>query len=926
MNDQRPFRTILVDDEERDLAQIGDYLEDLSRLQKWIQKPVRRLLARPDASSVIGEIRDHYSEVDVVLADLYMPTPEAGGLLMLQEFADLRQSKGYGPQLVVISAKVDAERRVEDYCRRFRDWFRFVLKPAPLAPEPKQYHSEEVWAVALEYAIYDMCRTAGSAPREEGELVYAPHGKMAHEVLPSVDALAETDASVLVVGEPGVGRSLVARRIHDRSAQATKTLSEVRCTEIPDTPLGSVLFGHARGAFAGALQGKPGLFETASEGTIILRDLTDLPAVHQAKLLAVLENRSFTRLGASKPTPTNARVICTAGQDVHKAITTGDLRSDLYRWLEGGRVRVPPLHERTEDIPLLADWFLNQQRAKGICSADEFDGEAKSRLIAYSWPGNVTELRGVVFRAALRAKGEVVTAHDLGPELLAETGIPLEAFELERAKRLRDFTEEEFQRALEACKDANDTFNKVRTARALGVPLGSFVAELERRGVSLRPDTGARLDLYAEPPSSAGEGKPVATLAFTAGTVTVNGRSVPATEEWRLLEYFLNKNDWVHWTEGYLIFPGWRKRGVSDGRTLFRQKINKHSKTLREKHKVSVMFEGDRKRGAVRWRLVAPTPDTNIAEAEECYNKAEDHYKKGEESVRAEEPLFAAEAFAPAKERLLEALRIYPNHLQSHVLLAKCYHNLEPGTVSADEIAKTIRPSWEYLEARSRGLGELRRVVHHRKELELSALWSWIEDHLVYSQVHECAAYLWDLVMPALTASDPAFAELKDLLRRMGTATGEATLTELIGSFLELPCVQEVALVSEHRRGAITEMFYGESGLDFSRLKTLSEVPCETVDDFKGYLATALDGIAEGLEERDRPRTAPKLPERLRRRLRQVEGVEQEMSNNLGRKPSEDELKDELKSRLRWGVSDIEEVLELRRRPRRKRRPKPPKI
>ncbi|MCX5684063.1 MAG: sigma 54-interacting transcriptional regulator [Planctomycetota bacterium] len=928
MNDQRPFRVIVADDEDRDLAQIADYLESLPRLHKWVQKPVRRLLAKPDASSVMTEIRDRYDETDIVLADLYMPTPETGGLNIVKEMAALRKARGFGPQLVIISSKADAERQVDAYRREFRDWFRFVLKPAPLASEPKQYHSEEVWAVALEFAIYDMWRTMRSEPPEGDYLVCAPHGKMAQEVLPWVDKLARTDCPILLIGESGVGKSLLARRIHAGSVRAAGPFHRVHCAEIPETPLESILFGHTKGAFPGAIQRRRGLLETASAGTIFLIDLTQLPSVQQAKLLSALEQHTFLRFGSSSPTPTNARLICTATPDIDKAIARGDVRADLCRAIGKGKVFIPALHERAEDIPLLTEYFLRLRcKARTLCP-DRFDAEAGARLIAYSWPGNVQELQSVVFRAAIRAKGSLIAASDLDQELLAETGLPLEVFGRERAKRFREFDDEQLRRALEACKDSDGTFNKARTANALGVPLNALVAELERRQIRLGAHEALRPEFYIGAPAT---GSPVGQEArdmcvqFGLSSVTVNGQNFARSEPLNVLEYFLWKNEDVRWVEGHLIFPRWLIKGVKNGQELFRQKMTKCSKALMEKHSLAVRFEGNLKDKSDRWKLVAPRITTNITEAKEHYQKSRKLFEEWEALAGGPQPLLANETLASAKTELLEALNIYPNHLESHVLLARCYENLQVGDVSPQEIESTIQSSWEYLSDRHTTVERLRKLADAKQEAPLRALVEYVNRHSALSQVERCEQVLRKWFLPALAERDPALAELRDLLGQLGATNDETTLRNLVKRLLHLPYVLEVIQESAVLMEAVSGFMTDSGKPDVSRIQALSKLRFNTIEEFQSYLRTTLRGIGKGHRAEDSPRQGPELPASIRRKIEQLNRVQQDLQNELRQKPSEHELEEALKARMKWGPDDLKEMMPYRRRPKGKPRAKPPK-
>jgi len=617
MKDRRPFRIAVVDDERQDLDQIADYLEKMPRLQKWVEKPVSRLWAKPDASAILASIDQTFENIDIVLADLYMPTPEAGGLSLIENLARLRQSRGYGPQVVIVSSKLDAERIVENRCREHREWLRLIIKPAPLVPKPKQYHSEDIWAVGLEYAIYEIWRASRMQQPEDDCLVCFPDGKMASEVLPWADTLAKTDKPILLVGEHGTGKGLLARRIHSKSKRAKKGFEEVNCAAISDTFLESELFGHGQGALPGMTQAKRGLLETMSDGTLLIREVTEMAPYLQAKLSSLLERGQFARAGETRTRTTSARLICTVTEEPEKASGTGTLRPGLFHSLAAGKISIPALHERPEDIPRLAEHFLCKQREGGVTGAARFSAEAISRLTAYSWPGNIKELDNLVFRAVLRAREAIIGRTQLEPKLLAETDIPLEALDAKRATRFHNLTDQEIRRALEVC--GND---KVRAARALGVPLASFVTELERRRIDLRWGTGIRPELYRqdETDETGPKSKCATKISFNESTVAVDGVTWKKSAPLLLAEYIILKETKVHWLWAYVILP---KFDVTK-RTPEQQYKNYISKTRGDlaRYGIRVGFLKGEEKGYVVFEGTDGGVISNVTQIKDAYRKA----------------------------------------------------------------------------------------------------------------------------------------------------------------------------------------------------------------------------------------------------------------------------------------------------------------
>ena len=245
-------------------------------------------------------------------------------------------------------------------------------------------------------------------------------------LMEKVRRVARTDATVVITGESGSGKEIVARALHHFSLRSSKPFVDVNCAALPDTLVESELFGHERGAFSGADATKQGLFELADGGTIYLDEIGELEARSQAKLLRVLDGVPYYRLGGVRRVSVNVRVITATNSDLESAVRDGKFRNDLYHRIMQIRLAVPPLRERGADILALADHFLRKQNP-GLCFADE----AYRALLAHPWPGNIRELRNLVTKAAVFASGPTVGAEDLGlsaqpparRELPAQTGV-----------------------------------------------------------------------------------------------------------------------------------------------------------------------------------------------------------------------------------------------------------------------------------------------------------------------------------------------------------------------------------------------------------------------------------------------------------------------------------------------------------------------
>lgn len=242
------------------------------------------------------------------------------------------------------------------------------------------------------------------------------------EIFKLIVLLAGNDLSVLIQGESGAGKELVARAVHAQGARAAQPFVAVNCAAIPETLIESELFGHEKGAFTDAREARAGKFEAAGRGTILLDEISEMPLHLQSKLLRVLQERSFERVGSSSPTPFHARVIAASNQDLQRAVRNGKFREDLYHRLNIVSIQVPPLRERREDIPLLVGEMLQRANAeigKQIRSAEP---AALQLLQAHSWPGNVRELDHVIKRSVLLARGDTLTTHDLQLDPIAAPG------------------------------------------------------------------------------------------------------------------------------------------------------------------------------------------------------------------------------------------------------------------------------------------------------------------------------------------------------------------------------------------------------------------------------------------------------------------------------------------------------------------------
>jgi formate hydrogenlyase transcriptional activator len=233
------------------------------------------------------------------------------------------------------------------------------------------------------------------------------------DVLSQVELVAPADSTVLLVGETGTGKELIARALHDRSRRSARPFIAVNCAALPETLVESELFGYERGAFTGALTRKPGKFELADQGTLFLDEVGDLPGQAQAKVLRVLQEREVQRVGGTRPESVDVRLIAATNQDLTDGVESGRFRADLFYRLNVFPVRIPALRERRGDIPLLAHHFVRRFAERQHKTTPRLARAALERLVAYSWPGNIRELQNVLERAVILCVDSVI-----GPDLI----------------------------------------------------------------------------------------------------------------------------------------------------------------------------------------------------------------------------------------------------------------------------------------------------------------------------------------------------------------------------------------------------------------------------------------------------------------------------------------------------------------------------
>jgi len=298
------------------------------------------------------------------------------------------------------------------------------------------------------------------------------------EIFGTISRVAPTRATVLLCGESGVGKDLIARAIHYHSPRSGRPFVKINCTAIPENLMESELFGYEKGAFTGATSSKPGKFEQADGGTVFLDEIGDVPPSIQVKLLRILQEREFERLGSNKTRQIDVRVLAATNADLRAALEEGRFREDLYYRLNVMPINIPPLRERKEDIPFLAEHFVTKFSKELGSPVTSISSGAMQKLLEYHWPGNVRELENVIERSLVLCSGQTLEAADIRLDMAPRT----------RAASADSFlpdgvTLEEHEQNIirEALRRTNG--NKSQAARLLGLTRNALRYRLSQMGL-----------------------------------------------------------------------------------------------------------------------------------------------------------------------------------------------------------------------------------------------------------------------------------------------------------------------------------------------------------------------------------------------------------------------------------------------------------
>jgi len=430
-------------------------------LERTLTREGYRVVLASDGRAALERVQA--GGIDLIVTDLRMP-----GLTGLEL---LRAAKAIMPDVDVIL--LTAFGTVEEAVKAMKDGaYDFLTKPfrreqlIKLVDKALERRDLIEQNKALKKQLEDI--------RAKGQMIGA--SPAFRRMLTLIEQIADSSATILIQGESGTGKELVARTIHERSGRRAGPFVAVNCAALPETLLESELFGYEKGAFTGAAGRKEGRFELANGGTLFLDEVADLSLVTQPKILRVLQEGEFERLGATRSIQVDVRIVAATNQDLADMVKDKRFREDLYYRLNVITVRVPPLRERHEDIRVLAQHYLRVYAAKNGRKLEGFSNEALERLESYAWPGNVRELENLIERTVLLARKDRIDAEDLPEEVAGVKRPPRDAILELVGTPLADIEQRLLDETLRITGG-----NKTQAAKLLGIDVRTVARKLERR-------------------------------------------------------------------------------------------------------------------------------------------------------------------------------------------------------------------------------------------------------------------------------------------------------------------------------------------------------------------------------------------------------------------------------------------------------------
>jgi DNA-binding NtrC family response regulator len=462
-------------------------VEDEDKLRRVIQLHLESAGFEVDGTPTAELALPLATVANLIITDLRLPGMD--GLQLIQQL----QSRGIQAGIIVITAHGSVEAAVEAMKLGAAD---FLQKPFSL---------DHLTTVVQKVIAVQSLRAENRRLREELDQRYQFDniiGRSAamREIFHTVERVAPTRATVLLAGESGVGKDMIARAIHQHSPRRNHAFVKINCTALPENLMESELFGYEKGAFTGATSSKPGKFEQADQGTAFLDEIGDVPGNIQVKLLRILQERQFERLGSNVTRNVDVRIIAATNVDLRAALEEGRFREDLYYRLNVVPINIPPLRNRKEDIPFLAMHFVQKLSRELGSSAKEISPAAMDRLLEHSWPGNVRELENTIERSLVLGSGDVLQPADIRIELprSMQIAVSQQSLLLPEGETLEHW---EQMMIREALRRANG--NKSQAARMLGLTRNALRYRLSQMGL----ESDAAEDSESNPASQSFTGR-----------------------------------------------------------------------------------------------------------------------------------------------------------------------------------------------------------------------------------------------------------------------------------------------------------------------------------------------------------------------------------------------------------------------------------
>ncbi|MBX7115643.1 MAG: sigma-54 dependent transcriptional regulator [Myxococcaceae bacterium] len=457
---------VLVVDDEANLRKV---------LAAMLRKDGYEVTVAADGEQALAEFQKNGA--DVVVTDLVMP--KLGGMELLKA---VNAQRGDVP-VIIITAHGTVDNAVEAIKRGAFD---YITKP---------FEHAEIQAVVAKAARTQAANQDRVGPEGKARNAIIGDSPEMHEIFKIIDKVADTPSTVLITGESGTGKELIATALHDGSARRDKPLIRINCAAIPKDLMESELFGYERGAFTGAVTSKPGRFELADGGTLFLDEVGEIPLEMQVKLLRVLQESEFERVGGIKTTRVDVRLIAATNRDLKKEVEAGRFRGDLFFRINVVPLLLPPLRDRMADIPMLVSHFIEKFNKRLNKRIEGISEEALALLKGYSWPGNIRELENMMERVIVFADGPHIVARDLpdtvrGSAATAGTS-PSETSPTRGETSLKDavrFAQAEVEKAMIVKALEATVGNVTRAAKLLQISRKSLQTKMKEFG--LRDDDG----------------------------------------------------------------------------------------------------------------------------------------------------------------------------------------------------------------------------------------------------------------------------------------------------------------------------------------------------------------------------------------------------------------------------------------------------